>query len=110
MTIDVPQSFVFIAGETLELDFTADDDITGATVRFWAARAPGGTAVLTTEGPTANAVGTVTASPVFRIVASDESTENLIGDYIYEVELEDVSGNKTKAARGYLTFRKQVEA
>lgn len=103
-----PQSFAPSAGETLEIDFVADGNITGATVRFWAARERGGTVVLSTEPPLSNVVGSVLASPNFRIVAADEVTENLLGTYAYDVELEDVQGNKTYAAHGYLTFMKQV--
>lgn len=107
---NIPQSFSRVAGESLEIDFTADGDITGAVVRFWAAREAGDTPVLTTEGSTPNVQGVVTASPDFQILAADEDTEDLRGTYAYEVELEDVQGNKTKAARGYLTFLSQVAA
>lgn len=104
-----PQSFGFTAGETVEIDFVADGDIDGAVARFWAARSPGEVPVLTTEGVAPTAIATVGASPNFTLLISDENTESLLGTYAYEVELEDVSGNKTKAAHGYLSFERQVQ-
>ena len=105
-----PQSYSLTAGEGFVLNFTADDSIVGATVRFWASRRPGATPVLSTEASPATAVGAVTTSPAFTITVADENTEDLTGTYAYEVELEDVFGGKSKAAYGYLTFAAQLEA
>ncbi len=103
-----PQSFSLNAGETVLLAFTADGDISGATVRFWMARRRGGTVVVSTEAPLLNALGTITVSPEFTVTIEDDDTEDLIGTYVYEIELEDIFGDKTKAAQGYLTFLEQI--
>jgi hypothetical protein len=109
-----PQSFELTAGESFTLAFTADASIVGATVRFWAVGDadfsvhPGMTMLSTAASP-ATAVGTVTTSPEFTITIEDEDTEALQGTYRFETELEDLSGNKSKAAYGFLTFEPQVE-
>ena len=103
-----PQSYTFTAGETVEVDFVTDGDITGATARFWMARSRGGTLVMSTESPLANATCTVTDTEAFTLTITDEDTEDLLGSYAYDVELEDSLGNKTKAAYGFLTFVRQV--
>jgi hypothetical protein len=103
-----PQSFHLTAGESFVLAFEADGEITGSTVRFWAARTKGGTPVLSTEDSPATAIGAVTTSPAFTVTVSDEDTESLVSTYHYEVELEDTFGNKSKAAHGYLTFEKAL--
>jgi hypothetical protein len=106
----LPQSFVLTAGESVFLEFTADADISGATVRFWMSRSrgPGVAPVITTEPPAPTAFAAVTLSPEFRVTINDEETEALLGDYVYDVELQDPFGNKTKAAYGFMTFKPQV--
>lgn len=108
----VPQSFDLTAGEAFVLTLTADQDIAGATVSFWVVGDPDfsahpNTLVLSTGGGTA--VGIVTTSPELQVIVADEDTELLLGTYRYEVGIEDIDGNKSKAAYGFLTFEAQVE-
>lgn len=100
-----PQSFIYAAGESVLLQFDVDQVITGTTIRFSAKRTPTAEAALSTESAPATATATITETQQFTIAVEDEDTEDLLGTYRYSAEVEDVGGNKSEVAWGYLTFK-----
>lgn len=100
-----PQSFVFAEGETMFITFTADQTITGDTIRFVARRTSASTAVLSTESAPATVVVTITGTDTLTIEADPADTEGLSGSYRYSLEAEDVAGDKSELAWGWLTFK-----
>jgi hypothetical protein len=101
-----PQSYAFAEGETLFITFTVDQTITGDTIRFVARRTSAATPVLSTEDATV--VATITDTDELTIEADTADTLDLIGTYRYSLEAEDVTGDKSELAWGYLTFKSNM--
>ena len=113
MERQAPQSFTITAGEniTLEIILTDNDgnlvDTTGGSGRFVMARNV--TATLDVDSSASPQTATVTpanASPAtgqVDVAIDDSVTDNLSGDYLYELKWTDSSANEAVATWGYIT-------
>jgi hypothetical protein len=104
------------AGDDLVLGFTVTDengnvaDITGAICRFEVARTVVAEPVLSTETspPTAEAEVTNPTGGAFEVRAEGSATDDFVGSYVWEAEVEDLSGGKSTVAQGLITFDRQL--
>lgn len=99
-----PQSFAFAAGEAFRLRFDCGVDLTGMTLRFAMKRkaSDAAAALSTVDG---SAVTSLAGTEAFDVEVSDENTEDLRGTYRYSAEVEDLAGDKSEVAYGFLTFQ-----
>jgi hypothetical protein len=108
-------SFSYVAGTDITLEFTVTDqddvaaNIAGATPHFAAARA-GEAVALSTEDVTAIATITSAATGVFQVSIDAADTEDLLGTYRFQAQIEDASGDISTVARGFLTFTESLLA
>jgi hypothetical protein len=110
------QSFPLISGEDIVLDITVRDNadaivnLTGATVRFAAARTPTGAAVIDSAASPATAVAVVQDGPngLVRVTMTDTNTDPLQGDYYYEIKVTDVGGLEAVVTRGWMSFAENL--
>lgn len=106
------QSFPLMSGEDVVLDITVRDNagdilnITGATVRFAAARTPTGNPIVDSSASPATATAVVQDGPngLVRVTITDTNTDPLSGDYYYEVKVTDVGGLEAVVTRGWMSF------
>jgi len=109
----------YTAGDDLLLTFTVTDEngdavnISGATCRFvlvpWFRR----TAVVSTESAPATATASITsaAGGIYTIAIAAADTEDLLGVYYVESEVEDSSGDIVTVNRSQITvLRNRVAA
>jgi hypothetical protein len=104
------------AGDDLVLGFTVTDEngnvanITGATCRFEAACSVTSEVVLSTEESPATAEAEVTnpTGGQFEVRAAGATTDDFSGSYLWEAEVEDLSGGKSTVAQGIITFDPQL--
>lgn len=102
--------FVLYAGQDKTLSLVARDDdgailnLTGATLAFRLARNPGDTSLVSKTGSI-----TVAASGTFTAALTDADTDDLEGDYYYNV-LASISGTDTMCAEGVIRFLNMNQA
>jgi len=110
-----PISGTFFAGNHRAWVFSVTQDgvavnISGATGRFVMARKPGSDAALSTESSPQTVTASITdaAAGEFTVSVSADNTQNLLGTYLYQAQIEDSSGNKSNVLHGYFTFKKNM--
>lgn len=108
------QSFTIQAGQDVNLNFTVTDragatrDISGTSIRFALSRKAWSNPLLDSSEGTATVTITSGVQGRFTVALSDTNTDNLIGDYYYEVKITDGAGNETIAARGLVSFEPSI--
>lgn len=77
-------------------------DISGMDVRFNVVRRRGRTAVITSEGGTPNATTAITngAGGICTVAIASGATDGMAGDYWYELDIEDSSGDVFTVCHG----------
>lgn len=105
------QHITVTEGQDLERTWEEVDeqDLSGVSNTYFAiARYFGGPVVAdeSDAGINTNA-GSPTANDV-TITISDSVTDNLDGDYVYELSIEDVAGNRAPIARGFFIVRPET--
>ena len=113
MELSGPVSGHFFAGNDHVWEFTVTEDdvavdITGMTFRFVMARSASVTAVLSTEDATAVAAESTPAAGKFTITVTDVNTEGLSGTYLFQAQVEDLSGDRSNVLHGYYTFKENM--
>jgi len=111
------QSFPVMSGDQLQLNFSVVDndgsavDLTGGSGRFALARKPSSSSiVIDSAASPQTAVITVVSAPAgtLNVVVTDENTEALLGDYYFELKWTDNAGREAVAARGWITFERNL--
>ena len=107
----VSSSFRLIAGNSVKLEFTVVDeggnavDISPDVIRFVLSK--GQETVITSDD-----VATITrpqaSAGTFVVSIADESTQELLGTYLFQAEVEDTVGDRATVARGYITFSENL--
>jgi len=110
------QSFPVMSGDQVQLEFTVTDnagdavDLTGGSGRFALARKPTAAPVIDSAAspPTATVTIILAISGRVNVVVTDEDSEALLGDYYFEFKWTDSAGRENVAARGWITFARNL--
>lgn len=112
MSIGTLSPLKYVAGDSILLEFTVTDQdgaaaiITGDTIAFAVVKHAGDTPVITTEGGSPTATGTITdgAGGIFQVSVLAADTVGLGGLYQWDAELTDATGGVQTVARGTMLF------
>lgn len=116
MTAIAYNSFAFSAGQDMDLNLSIVDlagaavSLVGATIHFrMATPNDDGVVASSDDSPqTASYVITNDAGGLVTISIADTITDAFLGDYYYEVKVEDQDGNEGITNRGIITFEKAI--
>jgi hypothetical protein len=105
-------SLSYVAGNDILLEFAVTDeedvvaDISDFTVSFVVAR--DGAVALSTNESTAIALVTDGTEGLFTVSVNATDTEDLLGTYPFQAQLQDELGELTTVARGFITFTQNL--
>jgi len=109
-------TFRYKAGDDILLEFVVADqdgapvDITGTALRFAIAPMCSESPIITTEESPASAIATLIDGPtgVYQVAVDGDATQDLVGVYRFESEVEDAQGGRSTIADGTITFTEQI--
>lgn len=96
------------AGDSKIIETTVDDDISGATVSYAVTDGRGGETVVgpkTSDGASITITMVTADASTFRIELNPRDTDDLLGRYHHEAELEDADGDVTTIFTGQFIVR-----